>query len=127
MILADSAVWIDHLRRPNGDFAALLDAEMIVGHPFVTGEIALGSLSERAKVIKRLNQLEQLPVALTDEVAALIEAEALFARGIGYVDAHLLASARLVPGTFLWTRDKRLHAVAEGLSIAAAGDGDSRP
>lgn len=118
MILADSAVWIDHLRRPNGELAAMLQAELILGHPFVTGEIALGSLKERTVIIRRLDQLEQLPIARADEVAALIEAERLYGCGIGYVDAHLLASVRLISGTSIWTRDKRLHSIAQRMGCA---------
>lgn len=120
MILADSAVWIDHLRSADERFAAALESESIVGHPFVTGEIALGSLRERSAVIWRLRRLEQLPVARPDSVLALIESEALFGAGIGYIDAHLLASVRLVPGTWLWTRDKRLGSQAERLGVAYA-------
>jgi predicted nucleic acid-binding protein len=53
-------------------------------------------------------------------VLRFIDREALYGRGIGYVDAHLLASARLTAGGSLWTRDKRLHAVAGQLGLAAA-------
>ena len=118
MILADSAVWIDHLRHANEQFAAALESEMIVGHPFVTGEVALGSLRDRSAVIWRLSRLEQLPVARAENVLALIESQTLFGTGIGYVDAHLMASVRLAAGALLWTRDKRLHAQAERLGIA---------
>ena len=118
MILADSAVWIDHLRSPDGHFAAALDAETIVGHPFVTGEVSLGSLRNRDRVIWRLRRLEQLPVARADSVQTLIEAFDLWGKGIGYIDVHLLASVRMASGIRLWTRDRRLHAQAERLGVA---------
>jgi predicted nucleic acid-binding protein len=118
MILADSAVWIDHLRAADEPFAAALESETIVGHPFVTGEVALAGLQNRSAVIWRLRRLEQLPLARPEAVLTLIESQALSGAGIGYVDAHLLASVRLVPGTWLWTRDKRLRAQAERFGFA---------
>jgi predicted nucleic acid-binding protein len=119
MILADSAIWIDHLRSPVAKLATLLLDEEIVAHPFVTGEIALGSIANRHVVIRELDRLRQLSVATPAEVSGLIEDEQLWGRGIGYVDAHLLASVRLMPGTRLWTRDARLRAQAERLGVAA--------
>jgi predicted nucleic acid-binding protein len=99
--------------------AALLDAEIITMHPFVLAEIALGTLRDRAKTLSRLDSLEQLSVAATREVAKLIETAPLHGRGIGYVDAHLLAATLLTPGTRLWTRDRRLREAAEALDVAA--------
>jgi predicted nucleic acid-binding protein len=118
MILADSSVWIDHIRSANHDLSALLANGEIIGHPFVTGEVALGSIANRSAIIVELNRLQQLPIATTPEVAALIESEMLWGRGIGYVDVHLLASCRLAPGTELWTRDVRLRAQAHRLRVA---------
>ena len=121
MILADTSVWIDHLRMHDERLAALLEAGRVVGHRLVVAEIALGSLRDRGSVLGLLDGLAALPVAAPDEVRTLIEARALHGRGIGYVDASLLASCLLVPGTELWTRDRRLDAVAETLNLRAAG------
>jgi hypothetical protein len=88
-------------------------------HPFVTGEVALGHLRQREFVTQMLQQEKQAAVASNEEVLRLIENERLFGRGIGYVDAHLLASVRLTPGSALWTRDKRLNDVAHRLGVAA--------
>ena len=119
MILADTSIWIDHLRAPDPKLSHLLRARRIVTHAFVIGEIALGSLRNRAAVIAALNDLRQMRVAMPDEVMALIENVRLFGRGIGYVDAHLLASVRLTPGARLWTRDKRLLEAAVLADVVA--------
>ncbi len=86
-------------------------------HPFVIGEIALGSIGQRQSVILMLKGHHKAPVATHDEVLDLIEREQLHGLGIGYVDVHLLASALLAEAT-LWTRDKRLLATAERLDLA---------
>jgi predicted nucleic acid-binding protein len=86
-------------------------------HPFVIGEIALGSIAQRQTIIVMLKGQYRAPVALHEEVLEMIERERLHGLGIGYVDAHLLASARLA-GATLWTRDKRLQAAAERLNLA---------
>lgn len=89
-------------------------------HPYVIGELALGSLPDRARLLARFAEMPQPPLARHTHVMQLIEAEELFSTGIGYVDAHLLASARLLRGSLIWTRDKRLHVQAERLGIAYA-------
>lgn len=119
MILADSSVWIDHLRQSNARLQYLLDCEDILIHPFIIGELALGSLKNRSRTIGELSRLEAVARASDAEVSALIEAEGLFNRGIGYVDACLLASVLLTDDCWLWTRDRRLHAIAARLDIAA--------
>lgn len=87
-------------------------------HPFVVGEIACGHLSDRASVLELLQDLPAASVAESEEVLGLIERHGLYGKGIGYVDVHLLASVALTGSTTLWTRDKRLHAVAESLGCA---------
>jgi predicted nucleic acid-binding protein len=118
MILADTSIWVDHLRARNQMVAELLDAGMILGHPFVTGEIALGNLHRRDTLLDVLSELPQASIATNNEVLRFINRHALFGRGIGYVDAHLLASVQLEARAELWTRDKRLHGVAEMLGLA---------
>lgn len=118
MILVDTSVWIDHLRVGDNALAALLGAGTVLAHPFVIGELALGNLRQRDIVLNALSDLPQASVATDAEALHVIDRHALFGRGIGYVDAHLLAAVQLTAWTKLWTRDKRLHAVANQLGLA---------
>ena len=95
MILVDTSVWIDHLRRGDAHLMATLVAGHVLIHPWVIGDIACGTLRERGQVLDLLRSLPLSPVALEDEVLFFIEQYALMGRGIGYVDIHLLASAQL--------------------------------
>jgi predicted nucleic acid-binding protein len=119
VILVDSSLWIDHLRHPSEILADLLGRRQVVIHPFIIGELALGHLSPRDLILEMLQDLNHVATADDAEVLRLVERERLFGLGLGYVDAHLLASSRLTPGTWLWTRDRRLAAAAEHLSLAA--------
>jgi len=118
MILVDTSVWIDHFRRGNAILRRLLEAREVLSHPFVIGELAMGNLNQRAVVLEALGDLPKATVAHDDEVLRYVSAAALFWRGIGYVDAHLLAAVQMTPGALLWTRDHRLAAVAGRLSLA---------
>jgi predicted nucleic acid-binding protein len=119
MILPDSSVWVDHLRRKDETLQAQLDERSVLIHPFVIGEVALGHLAYRTEVLLRLHWLPRAMVADTGEVLRFVDRHKLIGTGIGYVDAHLLVSCRLTADTLLWTRDKRLLAVAARLSLAA--------
>ena len=119
MILVDTSVWIDHLRSGETMLAGLLDDGEVLSHPFIIGELALGNLRQRESLLADLLRLPQASAASDAEVVHLIQGERLFEIGIGYVDAHLLAATRLTSGASLWTRDKRLSAAAERLSLAA--------
>ncbi len=127
MILVDSSVWIDHLRASDTTLTELLDRGQILTHPCVVGEIALGSLRQRAEIIRALSGLPKATLAEHDEVMAFIDRFSLFARGIGYIDVHLLASVRLTPDAVLWTRDRRLHETASELAIAYTGSTTTHP
>src|SRR5262245_53267350 len=107
MILVDASVWIHHLRFTDERLTTLLDGRDVLGHPFVTGELALGSLRHREAFLTDMRELPQATIATDDEVLQLINRQQLFGRGIGYVDVHLLAAARLTPDSKLWTRDGR--------------------
>jgi predicted nucleic acid-binding protein len=120
VILVDTSVWVDHLRARDEALAGRLDAGMILAHPFVIGELALGNLRQREIVLGALANLPRAAVATDDEVLHVIEEHALFGSGIGYVDAHLLAAVRLTAGAALWTNDKRLYGVAARLGLAMA-------
>jgi len=122
MILADTSIWIDHLRSKDIKLSALLEANEIIIHAFVIGEIALGSLRQREIILERLDDLPRLNIASDQEVRYLIEREKLFSRGIGYIDAQLIAATRLKPGTKIWTRDKRFSYVADELGLSATPD-----
>jgi predicted nucleic acid-binding protein len=118
VILVDTSVWVDHLRAPDKTLVQLLHAEQVLTHPFVIGEIALGHLPHRRQVLNSLRAMPQAIVAADREVLDFIEERRLFGYGVGYVDAHLLAAARLT-GAPLWTRDKRLHSAAKSLGLPA--------
>jgi predicted nucleic acid-binding protein len=119
MILVDTSVWIDHLRGGDEVLRGLLEGGQVLAHPFVTGEIALGNLRQRALVLGTLGDLPQALVASEDEVLGFIEQHELHGRGIGYVDVHLLASTRLTADVRIYTRDKRLLGIAGELGLAA--------
>ena len=119
MILVDTSVWVDHLRKGNRPLTVLLDRGAVLVHPFVIGELALGNVRQRALVLSALSDLPPANVATDAEVLHFIDQHALYGRGVGYVDAHLLAAIRLTADATLWTNDKRLHAVAVQLSMAA--------
>lgn len=118
MILVDTSVWVDHLRANDKALIALLDAGAVLAHPCVIGELALGNLRQREIVLNALSDLPQASVATDIEVLHFIDRHNLFGRGIGYIDAHLLAAAQLTAGAALWTKDKRLHGVAVELGLA---------
>ena len=116
MVLVDTSVWVDHLRRATPMLATVLEDALVVTHPFVIGEIACGSIARRSEVLGLLQLLPQSPVAGDTEVLAMVEHRRLWGRGLGWVDVHLLAAAQLA-GAQLWTRDRRLRACAAGLGI----------
>jgi predicted nucleic acid-binding protein len=119
MILVDTSVWIDHLRTGDPILYGLLGQKKVLAHPMVIGEIAVGSFKRRDFI---LGELQILPMATTvhhDEVLRFISINRLFGAGIGYIDAHLLASVRLTPDATLWTRDKSLARAAEALKLAS--------
>ncbi len=120
MILADTSVWIDHLRGADDVLRGLLEGSQVLVHPFITGEIALGNLRQRSLILGALAGLPQAVVADEDEVLGFIERHTLHGRGIGYVDVHLLASTRLTPDAQLYTKDRRLLIIAGELGLAAA-------
>ena len=117
MTLVDTSVWIDHLRQGDDELVAALLVGQVLIHPWVVGELACGNLHDRKQVLDLLQSLPLSPVAVQNEVLFFIDQHALMGRGIGYVDVHLLASARLAKAR-LWTRDKRLATVANELGIA---------
>lgn len=117
MILVDTSVWIDFLRHGDDTLTRLLDHSSVLSHPCVIGELALGNLRNRDEILGLLRDLPQAVVAEHDEVLRLIADRRLHDHGIGYVDAQLLAAARLTPDAALWTKDKRLAARGRQLGV----------
>ncbi|MGR3913673.1 MAG: PIN domain-containing protein [Gammaproteobacteria bacterium] len=118
MILADTSVWVDHLRgRNTAVVERVLLGELMIMHPFVIGEIALGNFPHRAEVLARLKILPMAPLVPHAEILSFIERHRLMGRGIGYVDTHLLAATGAAAQTQLWTRDKRLARAAADLGL----------
>jgi predicted nucleic acid-binding protein len=125
LILADTSIWIDHLRAGNKEMGKQLNQGHIVIHPAIIAELALGllekrTLQERRKTLALLDLLPQVRVAQLSEVRLMIEARRLYSLGIGLTDAHLIASVFINSSTLLWTRDKRLRKAAEDLGIDAS-------
>ena len=117
MILADTSIWVDHLRGRNPEMERLLGGGQIVMHPFIVAEISLGSLHNRQKRLNDLEALLEVTVATLSEVRHMIESHSLYSKGIGLTGAHLIASCLITPGTQLWTRDGAMKRVAAALGI----------
>ncbi len=119
MILADTSVWIHHLRQGNDRLADLLSDGQVLCHPFIIGELACGNLKNRAEVLLLLGRLPRAVPATQDEALTLIEARRLMGRGLGWVDAHLLGAV-VLQGFGLWTLDRRLELAAKALGVQAS-------
>ncbi len=117
MILVDTSVWVDHLRKKDAKMERLLQLQQIVMHPFIIGEIVLGYLRNRDMILTSLQELPEVSTASDDEVLGFIEAHSLDGSGIGYLDAHLLASLKLTSGVRFWTRDKKLASAAAAIGL----------
>lgn len=120
MILVDTSVWVDHLRGGNRRLESLLDDGDVLIHPFVIGELACGALRNRDQVLALLQALPEVNTAEHSEVIAFLDRGRLYGRGIGWIDAHLLASARLSDAP-LWTLDRRLSRIAAALKMSFGG------
>ncbi|KPL12904.1 ribonuclease [candidate division BRC1 bacterium SM23_51] len=119
MVLVDTSVWVSHLRGAERRLAPLLQEADVACHPFVVGELALGNLRNRSEILTLLEALPAVEVADHDEVMRFIVNHKLMAKGLGYVDVHLLASA-VLSGVSIWTTDRRLAQAAVRLGVAHA-------
>jgi len=117
MVLVDTSVWVEHLRHGDLGLKAQLQECQVCCHPFIVGELACSNLKNRSEILSLLQALPQAMEAEHEEVMQFIENYRLMGKGLGYIDVHLLASARLtqVP---LWTLDQKLHEVAGPLELA---------
>ena len=117
MVLVDTSVWIDHLRKGDAALRSALEAGQVLMHPFVQGELACGNLNNRADLLALLRDLPRAPAATDAEVLGFVDRHQLMDRGIGYLDVHLLPSTALAGPARVWTRDKRLATVAGHLNL----------
>lgn len=113
MILVDTSIWIDHFRYGDAELGKIITDDLLLCHPFVVGELALGNLRERDAVIAFLAAQREATIATYTEVMTVIDRHSIFSMGIGYTDAHVLTSTLLDGRASLWTRDKRLAAAAQ--------------
>lgn len=119
MILVDTSIWIDHLHRADAELSSLLERDEVAVHPLVIEELSLGSLADRESVLGLLGDLRATRVLDHGELLALVAARRLWGRGLSAVDAHLLGAALISGGLLrLWTRDRRLAAVADEVGVA---------
>jgi len=117
MILVDTSIWADHFRRSSTTLINLLESGLVSTHPMVIGELSCGNLPRRQTTLFDLHQLPRVQPAQHEEVLELIERHRLHGRGIGYVDANLMASA-LIEHHKVWTRDRRLATLCRKLDLA---------
>lgn len=118
MILVDTSVWVDHLRKGDRRLESLLDEGSVLCHPFVIGELACGTMKNRDEILSLLKALPRTTVASHEEALRLVSERKLYGKGLGWVDVHLLASA-LLSQSPLWTKDKNLASVARQLRVGA--------
>ena len=116
MILVDTSIWIDHGRRRDLQLAAWLTEGLVLGHPFVQGELACGEMPRRAEVLALFDHLPPATVVSHREILHFVDRHGLMGRGLGWIDLHLLAST-LASRATLATRDARLAQVARSLGV----------
>ena len=122
MILADTSIWIDHMRSPVPRLAEVVDANELLMHPMVIGELACGNLSNRERRLGDWQRFPMIPEAENEDVLSIIESRRLMGRGIGFIDAHLLCAVLNHANALLWTRDGSLNRVAKDLGVAFSED-----
>jgi predicted nucleic acid-binding protein len=119
-VLVDTSVWIRFLanRAPYAaELEGLLSRDEVSGHDSVYGELLIGDRGGRKVLLANFERMDQAPLVPHAEVIAFVRDRKLNGRGIGWIDAHLLASA-LVGRLKLWTADSPLTTVATELGIA---------
>ncbi len=119
MTLADTSVWVEHYRVGSEALRSLIHKDLLLCHPFVVGELAMGSLKLRTMTLQALRLLPQVLTVRDEEVMLLVETHTLYSKGLSYVDAHLLTASLITADCRLWTYDKRLHEAARKLGLAS--------
>jgi predicted nucleic acid-binding protein len=122
VILVDTSIWVDYLRRGDASLVAMLESGRVCTHPLIVGELACGNIKARKDILHLLRKLPTLPSANDDEVLFFIERHQLMGQGIGYIDAHLLAATAMAGSARLWTRDKRLATIADKLGLVEVAE-----
>jgi predicted nucleic acid-binding protein len=117
MVLVDTSIWIDHLKKGNAPLEKLLLDMAVVCHPFIIGELACGNLKNRNEILSLLHSLPVAPILEHNEILYFIESKKLMGIRIGLIDVHLLASAHLAQAP-LWTIDKKLLSASNALGIS---------
>ena len=117
MILVDTSVWVDHLRKANFRLVGLLEQTQVLIHPWIIGELACGNLKNRREILGLLQALPSCAIAADSEVHQLIESKKLMGKGIGWTDAHILAACFL-SDVELWTADKGLQKISASLGLS---------
>ncbi|MGV3577648.1 type II toxin-antitoxin system VapC family toxin [Brevundimonas sp.] len=120
LVLADTSVWVDHLRSPDPLMLEFAGQERLLIHPYVIGELGMGNLRRRDEFIRSLRRMDHVIRARDDEVTRLVEENRLYGLGLSWVDVHLMASCLLMDGVHLWTRDRRLNTVAARFGRSAS-------
>jgi hypothetical protein len=119
-VLVDTSVWIRFLAN-RAPYAAgleqLLIRDEVSGHDFVYGELLMGDVGRRKPLLDNYEQMHQAPLVPHSDVVAFVRSRRLHGRGIGWIDAHLLASS-LVGRLTLWTTDPRVAVLARELGVA---------
>ena len=117
MILVDTSIWVDHLRKSNRDLVYLLEQSQVLVHPWIIGELVCGNLANRKDLLMLFSSMPAVRVVSDVEVFELIEARRLFGKAVGWVDMHLLAAA-IIEDIKLWTGDNKLKRIAASLGVA---------
>lgn len=117
-VLVDSSIWIDHINCGHDVLESLLKQRRVLTHPLIIGEIAMGTLKNRQTILREIGKLSGTKAVTNAEVMAMVEWDKLYNKGIGFIDAHLLASVKIIENATLLTKDGRLHAQAERLGVA---------
>jgi len=120
MILVDSSVWVDHFRSSSSQLTHHLDEAEVLSHPFIVGELVVGTLRGVHPVVRAMREMPQALVASHTEFMIFLEQHKLSGLGLSFVDVHLLAATALTPDAALWTRDRRLHQAAVRIGLAWA-------
>ena len=117
VVLADTSIWVDHFRQKDRHLEVLLNETVIAVHPYTIAELSLGHLKNRREILSLMRALPQATLVSQEELMHFIEHRHLTGSGIGFVDAHLLASVQLMRG-LLWTGDKPLRLAADKLDLS---------
>lgn len=115
-VLVDTSIWVEHFRNHSTELVSLLNQDRVFVHPMVIGELACGTPPERSKTLADLNDLQHAQQPTLNEVMVFVNIHRLYGLGCGLVDMTLLASA-LLTDAVLWTRDKRLAALAKRMGV----------